>query len=58
MNLEEKSLEKLTEVSRSSKISSTLLPREDSKLPEIRQEGQFANEFNKMQDHIFKKPTI
>ncbi|XP_039706770.1 dynein regulatory complex protein 9 isoform X1 [Pteropus medius] len=58
INLEEKSLDRLAEVSRSSKISSTLLPREDSKLPEIRQEGQFANEFNKMQDHIFKKPTM
>ncbi|XP_035874132.1 dynein regulatory complex protein 9 isoform X4 [Phyllostomus discolor] len=57
MNLEEKSLEKSPVVSKTSKITSAFLPKEEPKLPEIRQGGQFANGFNKMQDFVFQKPT-
>ncbi|KAK2489395.1 hypothetical protein MC885_012663, partial [Smutsia gigantea] len=57
MNLEGKSLEKLSKVSKTSKISSSFLPKEEPKLPEIRHGNQFANEFNKMQDLVLKKPT-
>ncbi|XP_058411974.1 dynein regulatory complex protein 9 isoform X2 [Diceros bicornis minor] len=53
MNLEGKSLEKLSEAL---KTSSPFIPKEESELSEIRPEGQFANEFNKMQDLVFKKP--
>ncbi|XP_024610537.1 IQ domain-containing protein G [Neophocaena asiaeorientalis asiaeorientalis] len=53
INLEGKSLEKLTLVSKPSKISSPFVHKEEPKLPEIRQGGQF----NKVQDLIFKKPT-
>nr|KAF6477739.1 IQ motif containing G [Molossus molossus] len=51
VNLEE-NLEKLPAVPRTSKI----LPKEEPKLPDIKR-GQFANEFNKMQDLALKKPT-
>ncbi|XP_045706908.1 dynein regulatory complex protein 9 isoform X4 [Phyllostomus hastatus] len=57
MNLEEKSMEKSPVVSRTSKITSAFLPKEEPKLPEIRQGGQFANGFNKMQDFVLQKPT-
>lgn len=56
-NLEGKSLEKLSKVSKTSKISSSFLSKEEPKLPEIRHGNQFANEFNKMQDLVLKKPT-
>ncbi|XP_045668630.1 dynein regulatory complex protein 9 isoform X1 [Ursus americanus] len=51
------SLEKLSETSRISKISSPFLPKEETKLPEIQKESQYTDEFNKMQDPIFKTPT-
>lgn len=57
MNLEEKSLEKPPVVSRTPKITSAFLPKEEPKLPEIRQGGQFAHGFNKMQDFVLQKPT-
>ncbi|XP_061049177.1 dynein regulatory complex protein 9 isoform X1 [Eubalaena glacialis] len=53
IHLEGKSLEKPLLVSKSSKISSPFVHKEEPKLPEIRQGGQF----NKVQDLIFKKPT-
>uniref|UniRef100_A0A8C6B110 Dynein regulatory complex protein 9 n=1 Tax=Monodon monoceros TaxID=40151 RepID=A0A8C6B110_MONMO len=53
INLEGKSLEKLSLVSKPSKISGPFVHKEEPKLPEIRQGGQF----NKVQDLIFKKPT-
>ncbi|XP_033259735.1 dynein regulatory complex protein 9 isoform X1 [Orcinus orca] len=53
INLEGKSLEKLSPVSKPSKISSPFVHKEEPKLPEIRQGGQF----NKVQDLIFKEPT-
>ncbi|XP_034526729.1 dynein regulatory complex protein 9 [Ailuropoda melanoleuca] len=52
-----KSLEKLSETSRISKISSPFLPKEETKLPEIQKESQYTDEFNKMQDLVFKTPT-
>ncbi|XP_019506407.1 PREDICTED: IQ domain-containing protein G [Hipposideros armiger] len=57
MNLEEKSLDKFPAVSGTSKIPSAFLPKEEPKLPEIRQGGQFANSFNKMQDVLLKSPA-
>ncbi|XP_014638489.1 PREDICTED: IQ domain-containing protein G [Ceratotherium simum simum] len=54
MSLEGKSLEKLSEAL---KTSSPFIPKEESELSEIRPEGQFADEFNKMQDLVFKKPV-
>ncbi|XP_026351271.3 dynein regulatory complex protein 9 isoform X3 [Ursus arctos] len=51
------SLEKLSETSRISKISSPFLPKEETKLPEIQKESQYTDEFNKMQDPVFKTPT-
>uniref|UniRef100_F6UBJ6 IQ motif containing G n=1 Tax=Equus caballus TaxID=9796 RepID=F6UBJ6_HORSE len=56
-SLEGKRLEKLSMVSRTSKISNLFLPKEEFRFSEVRQEGQFANEFNKVQDLVFKKPT-
>uniref|UniRef100_A0A8D1XIL8 Dynein regulatory complex protein 9 n=2 Tax=Sus scrofa TaxID=9823 RepID=A0A8D1XIL8_PIG len=53
MYSEGKSLEKLSLVSKTSKISGPFLLKEEPKLPEIRQGVQF----NKVQDLIFKKPT-
>ncbi|XP_057595232.1 dynein regulatory complex protein 9 isoform X2 [Hippopotamus amphibius kiboko] len=53
MHLEGKSLEKLSLVSKPSKISGPFLHKEEPKLPEITQGGQF----NKVHDLIFKKPT-
>ncbi|XP_036706477.1 dynein regulatory complex protein 9 [Balaenoptera musculus] len=53
IHLEGKSLEKPSLVSKPSKISSPFVHKEEPKLPEIRQGGQF----NKVQDLIFKKPT-
>ncbi|XP_055255613.1 dynein regulatory complex protein 9 isoform X2 [Moschus berezovskii] len=50
---EGRSSEKVPPASKSSKISSSLVHKEEPKLPEIRQGGQF----NKVQDLIFKKPT-
>ncbi|XP_066097567.1 dynein regulatory complex protein 9 isoform X3 [Saccopteryx bilineata] len=55
MNLEEKSLVEPLEVSRT--LKSAVLPQEQHKLPEIRQGGQFANKFDKMQDLILSKPA-
>ncbi|XP_025731537.1 dynein regulatory complex protein 9 isoform X2 [Callorhinus ursinus] len=52
-----KSLEKPSEASRTSKISSPFLTKEKTKLPGIQKGSQFTNEFNKMQDLVFKKPT-
>ncbi|XP_032262045.1 dynein regulatory complex protein 9 [Phoca vitulina] len=52
-----KSLEKLPEASRTSKISSPFLPKEETKLPGVQKGSQFTNEFNKMQDFVFKKPA-
>ncbi|XP_036889562.1 dynein regulatory complex protein 9 isoform X4 [Sturnira hondurensis] len=57
MNLEEKSLEKPSLVSGTSKITSAFSPKEEPKLPEIRQGGQFASGFNKTQDFVLQKPT-
>lgn len=54
MNLEEKSVDQLPAVSGTSKIPSAFLLKEEPKLPEIRQGGQFAN---KMQDLFFKNPA-
>nr|XP_021548330.1 IQ domain-containing protein G [Neomonachus schauinslandi] len=51
------SLEKLPEASRTSKISSPFLPKEETKLPGVQKGSQFTNEFNKMQDFVFKKPA-
>ncbi|KAM9089439.1 dynein regulatory complex protein 9 isoform 2-T4 [Megaptera novaeangliae] len=53
IHLEGKSLEKPSLVSKPSKISGPFVHKEEPKLPEIRQGGQF----NKVQDLIFKKPT-
>ncbi|XP_067594722.1 dynein regulatory complex protein 9 isoform X2 [Pseudorca crassidens] len=53
INLEGKSLEKLSPVSKPSKLSGPFVHEEEPKLPEIRQGGQF----NKVQDLIFKEPT-
>ncbi|XP_059776896.1 dynein regulatory complex protein 9 [Balaenoptera ricei] len=53
IHLEGKSLEKPSLVSKPSKISGPFVHKEETKLPEIRQGGQF----NKVQDLIFKKPT-
>ncbi|XP_073660222.1 dynein regulatory complex protein 9 isoform X3 [Tursiops truncatus] len=53
INLEGKSLEKLSPVSKPSKLSGPFVHKEEPKLPEIRQGGQF----NKVQDLIFKEPT-
>ncbi|XP_070226765.1 dynein regulatory complex protein 9 isoform X2 [Bos mutus] len=53
MHLEGRSSEKVPLASNPSKISSPLVHKEEPKLPEIRQGGQF----NKVQDLIFKKPT-
>ncbi|XP_032725324.1 dynein regulatory complex protein 9 isoform X2 [Lontra canadensis] len=52
-----KSLEKLPETSRPLRITSPFLPKEETKLPEIQKGSQFTNEFNKMQDLVFKTPT-
>ncbi|XP_025846012.1 dynein regulatory complex protein 9 isoform X2 [Vulpes vulpes] len=52
-----KSLEKLAEAPRTSRLSSPFLPKEESKLPEIKKGSQFTNEFNKLQDLVFKKLT-
>ncbi|XP_008568930.1 PREDICTED: IQ domain-containing protein G [Galeopterus variegatus] len=57
INLQGKSLDKLPMVSTALKMTSPFLPNEGPKLPEISQGGQFAMEFNKMQDLVFKKPT-
>ncbi|XP_062932702.1 dynein regulatory complex protein 9 isoform X2 [Cynocephalus volans] len=57
INLQGKSLDKLPMVSTTLKMTSPFLPNEGPKLPEISQGGQFAMEFNKMQDLVFKKPT-
>ncbi|CAI9175604.1 unnamed protein product [Rangifer tarandus platyrhynchus] len=53
MHSEGRSSGKVPLVSEPSKISSSLAHKEEPKLPEIRQGGQF----NKVQDLIFKKPT-
>uniref|UniRef100_A0A8C3YSN2 Dynein regulatory complex protein 9 n=1 Tax=Catagonus wagneri TaxID=51154 RepID=A0A8C3YSN2_9CETA len=53
MQSEGKSLDKLSLVSKTSKVSGAFLLKEEPKLPEIRQGVQF----NKVQDLIFKKPT-
>ncbi|XP_005639646.1 dynein regulatory complex protein 9 isoform X1 [Canis lupus baileyi] len=52
-----KSLEKLAEAPRTSRLSSPFLPKEESKLPEIKKGSQFTDEFNKLQDLVFKKLT-
>ncbi|XP_077623779.1 dynein regulatory complex protein 9 isoform X7 [Crocuta crocuta] len=57
VNFEGKNLEKLSDAPKTSKMSSPFLPKEETKLPEIRQGSQLADEFNKMQDVVFKKPT-
>ncbi|XP_053528896.1 dynein regulatory complex protein 9 isoform X3 [Artibeus jamaicensis] len=57
MNLEEKSLEKPSVVSGTSKITRAFSPKEEPKLPEIRQGGQLANGFNKTQQFVLQKPT-
>uniref|UniRef100_A0ABI7XKU4 IQ motif containing G n=1 Tax=Felis catus TaxID=9685 RepID=A0ABI7XKU4_FELCA len=56
INFEGKTLEKLPDDPKTSKITSPFLPKEETKLPEIRQGSQLANGFNKMQDLVFKKP--
>ncbi|XP_020749283.2 dynein regulatory complex protein 9 [Odocoileus virginianus] len=53
MHSEGSSSGKVPLVSEPSKISSSLAHKEEPKVPEIRQGGQF----NKVQDLIFKKPT-
>ncbi|XP_072819951.1 dynein regulatory complex protein 9 isoform X2 [Vicugna pacos] len=53
MHLEVKNLEKLPVVSKTSKAPNPFLHKEELKLPEIRQGGQF----NKVQDLIFRRPT-
>ncbi|XP_014410807.1 dynein regulatory complex protein 9 isoform X2 [Camelus ferus] len=53
MHLEVKNLEKLPVVSKTSKVPNPFLHKEELKLPEIRQGGQF----NKVQDLIFRRPT-
>nr|XP_055171896.1 dynein regulatory complex protein 9 isoform X2 [Nyctereutes procyonoides] len=52
-----KSLEKLAEAPRTSRLSSPFLPKEESKLPEIKKGSQFTDECNKLQDLVFKKLT-
>lgn len=54
IHLERKSL---VPMSSTSKRYSQFYPKEEPKLPEIRKEGQGAVDFNRIQDHIFKKPT-
>ncbi|XP_053076968.1 dynein regulatory complex protein 9 isoform X2 [Acinonyx jubatus] len=56
INFEGKTLEKLSDDPKTSKITSPFLPKEETKLPEIRQGSQLANGFNKTQDLVFKKP--
>ncbi|XP_066890488.1 dynein regulatory complex protein 9 isoform X5 [Kogia breviceps] len=53
LHSERKSLEKLSLVLKPSKISGPFIHKEEPKLPEIRQ----GDQFNKVQDLIFKKPT-
>uniref|UniRef100_A0A8C0TRS2 Dynein regulatory complex protein 9 n=1 Tax=Canis lupus familiaris TaxID=9615 RepID=A0A8C0TRS2_CANLF len=55
--MKNKSLEKLAEAPRTSRLSSPFLPKEESKLPEIKKGSQFTDEFNKLQDLVFKKLT-
>ncbi|XP_045857428.1 dynein regulatory complex protein 9 isoform X2 [Meles meles] len=57
ISMKNKSLEKLPEASRPLRITSPFLPKEETKLPEIQNGSQFTNEFNKMQDLVFKTPT-
>ncbi|XP_012383486.1 dynein regulatory complex protein 9 isoform X2 [Dasypus novemcinctus] len=57
VNSEGKSLDKFQVSSTPSKIPTPFFPIKAPKLPEIRQGGQFAVEFNNMQDFIFKKPA-
>nr|XP_018878936.1 dynein regulatory complex protein 9 isoform X1 [Gorilla gorilla gorilla]XP_018878937.1 dynein regulatory complex protein 9 isoform X1 [Gorilla gorilla gorilla]XP_018878938.1 dynein regulatory complex protein 9 isoform X1 [Gorilla gorilla gorilla] len=57
MNLEGTNLDKLPMASTITKIPSPLITEEGPNLPEIRHRGRFAVEFNKMQDHVFKKPA-
>ncbi|XP_011891995.1 PREDICTED: IQ domain-containing protein G [Cercocebus atys] len=57
MNLEGKNLDKLPVASTVTKIPSPLITKERPSLPEIRQGGQFAVEFRKTQDLLFKKPV-
>ncbi|XP_037859099.2 dynein regulatory complex protein 9 isoform X1 [Chlorocebus sabaeus] len=57
MNLEGKNLDKLPVASTVTKIPSPLITKERPSLPEIRQGGQFAVEFHKTQDLLFKKPA-
>ncbi|KAL4679190.1 hypothetical protein H8959_008840 [Pygathrix nigripes] len=57
MNLEGKNLDKLPMASTVTKIPSPLITKEGPNLPEIRQGGQFAVEFRKTQDLLFKKPA-
>ncbi|XP_017720982.1 PREDICTED: IQ domain-containing protein G isoform X3 [Rhinopithecus bieti] len=57
MNLEGKNLDKLPVASTVTKIPSPLITKEGPNLPEIRQGGQFAVEFRKTQDLLFKKPA-
>ncbi|XP_006154611.1 dynein regulatory complex protein 9 isoform X2 [Tupaia chinensis] len=54
IHLERKSL---VPMSSTSKRYSQFYPKEEPKLPEIRKEGQGAVDLNRIQDHIFKKPT-
>ncbi|XP_053759448.1 dynein regulatory complex protein 9 isoform X2 [Panthera pardus] len=56
IHFEGKTLEKFSDDPKTSKITSPFLPKEETKLPEIRQGSQLANGFNKTQDLIFKKP--
>ncbi|XP_043450363.1 dynein regulatory complex protein 9 [Prionailurus viverrinus] len=56
INFEGKTLEKLSDDPKTSIITSPFLPKEETKLPEIRQGSQLANGFNKTQDLVFKKP--
>ncbi|XP_058587047.1 dynein regulatory complex protein 9 isoform X2 [Neofelis nebulosa] len=56
INFEGKTLEKFSDDPKTSKITSPFLPKEETKLPEIRQGSQLANGFNKTQDLVFKKP--
>ncbi|XP_070946636.1 dynein regulatory complex protein 9 isoform X1 [Macaca nemestrina] len=57
MNLEGKNLDKLPVASTVTKTPSPLITKERPSLPEIRQGGQFAVEFCKTQDLLFKKPA-
>lgn len=56
-NMNISSLEKSLLIS-TSKISTPVSTKEKPTLPEMQQGGQFSKDFNRMQDLIFKKPTM